>query len=135
MIMKRIKWVLLLAATTAFVMIPSAVVAADATRPGFTNLTEVVDFLAQCVQANDLARFTNACVQPRNDTQMHANVFKGLKSLDARKPLKEIYAGKQLPTNTPSFMMGGHNKELGFINIPLLKTNGEWYIADYFYCR
>lgn len=112
-----------------------AVCAGERTRPGFTNMTQVVEFLAQCVDKNDLARFTNACVQPKNSTQMHSNVFLGLGRVHAAKPLKEIYAGREFPTNTSSFLMGGHNKELGFINIPLLKTNGAWYIGDYFYCR
>jgi hypothetical protein len=104
--------------------------AADARRPGFTNMAEVVEFLGQCVQQNDLARFTNACISP---SHAGAHVFDALKKVDAKTPLKEIYAGKQFPAS--SFTMGGHDKELGHINIPLLKTNGTWYIVDYFVCR
>jgi hypothetical protein len=109
--------------------------AAEVARPGFTNMTQAVDFLVQCVHRDDVAAFTNACVRPLNSTQDHTNVFADLQRLDAARPLKEIYAGREFPTNTDSFLMGGHNSELGYINIPLLKTNGMWFIQDYFHCR
>ena len=136
MSMKHLAPVLLLAAMTALaVMLSTDATAGDTTRPGFTNLTQAVEFLAQCVHRDDFVRFTNACARPINSTQMHSNVFVGLKRADARKPLQELYSGKEFPTNTSSFMMGGHAKELGFINIPFVRTNGMWYVADYFYCR
>lgn len=116
-------------------MLLMAALAGEAKKPGFTNITQAVEFLAQCLHQDDLARLTNACVRPFDDAQMHSNVFVDLKEIDAHKPLTEIYSGKEFPTNTSDFTMGGHAKELGFINIPFVKTNGVWFIRDYFYCR
>lgn len=131
MSMRHVRCVSLVAVVAALAVMPLSAGAADAGR-GFTNMAEVVDFLADCVQQNDLARFTNACVKPK---YAGAIVFDALKRLDAKTPLKEIYAGKEFPAKRSSFTMGGHAKELGHINIPLLKRNGTWYIRDYFICR
>ena len=128
--MKWIMHIVILAVLTATVTI-----AQSENKPAFTNLQEAVSFMVTCINQGATNRFDAAFVDPKNDSEMHKNVFIGLKRINENRPLATLYQGKDFPTNSPAFWLGGHGKELGFINIRFIHTNGVWQLSDSFYCR
>ena len=99
----------------------------------FTNLQQAVVFIATSLESTNFEGIANACLDDRR--KPNNALLMSLQRTNQVKPLRQIYATNSFPTNSPSFKLGGHMKELGFTNIDFIQTNGVWKLQAIWQCR
>ena len=98
----------------------------------FTNLQDAVVLLDSLLAAGDVSAIHDLCLEPSSsDDYIHELAATYL-------PLAPKYAGRTFPVDgDTSFTLGGHESELGHINIVFekKKKSNEWVISQIFKCR
>ena len=104
-------------------------------KPSFSELSDAVAFIVRCIDDNTPERFSEAFIEPERFPHAYESKFDGLVEINKHTPLTALYEGKQFPVIDSSFTLGGHDKELGFIHIRFVKTNGVWHLSEIMECR
>ena len=103
--------------------------------PTFTNFSQAITFIDNCLVDNATNRFVTAFVEPSHSEQMLVNVFNRLNRGHEKGALIALYPGREFPTDELYDHLGGHFKELGCVHIFFNRTNGVWVLRDTFICR
>ncbi|MBC8331063.1 MAG: hypothetical protein H8E28_03695 [Anaerolineae bacterium] len=120
----------------------------DTPHLSFKTLSQAVDFIASCLDQNQILRLTGQIQhfeQDRQRTQKlgpdyHANyfathIFTQLQQIHTRSNLREIYAEQNFPNNETFHKLGGHMAELGCIHIDFQQQANGWVIQNIWMCR
>lgn len=113
-----------------FLMLGKVVWAENAS---FTNLQQAVDFIAGALEATNFTCVTEACLNV--ERKPNEALLKNLQGLNKNRPLRQLYADRAFPTEASAFKLGGHMKELGFIHIDFIQTDGVWKLESIWMCR
>lgn len=108
-------------------------VTAKTNAPGFVNLPAAVAFIASCLETQDFAKLTQACLSDAQPPAKH--VLTQLKQKHEEQPLPKRYAAKAFPAKGTAFKLGGHDSELGNIHVDFSKQGDRWYLEHIWMCR
>ena len=94
--------------------------------PKFTTLGEAARFLACAVESNDTKALAAGC----HSALPPKWVIDRLRERNIATPLVNLYEGKEFPSESDDFRLGGYAKELGHIQIDFVKSDGAWEIEQ-----
>lgn len=109
----------------------------------FSNLSEAVAFIAECLESGDSAELLSELGQAQEYLAQRPDhleyfskfVFGALRDVHRRTDLRELYKGRVFPEKSTQFKLGGHMQELGCIHIDFEKRDRGWVLRDIWLCR
>jgi hypothetical protein len=97
----------------------------------FTHLSEAVRLLAEALDSGDDAALAAVSREPLPEEW----VLKRLRERHQATPLPDLYAGREFPADADTFKLGGHDAELGHLDLDFVRTEGGWELERIWMCR
>jgi len=107
----------------------------------FASLTQAVDFICSQIEAGDPATLTSIMSGLHPDDSydyirhFEQSVFPQLKARQKEGCMRALYTGREFPTDQACFKLGGHDSELGYINIDFVKFDDGWALQRIWVCH
>jgi len=112
-----------------------------ATALRFASLTQAVDYICSKVEAGDPNALTASMAGLHPDDSydytryFEQSVFPKLRERQKDECLRALYTGREFPTDQACFKLGGHDSELGYINIDFVKLDDGWALQRIWVCH
>ena len=113
----------------------------------FNSFDEIVSFIAEALERQDLDAVADACRPETNDREpqqcsgvlsprdYRLSALRALSRKLAGSQFRDLYRGVSFPIGARAFMIGGHDKELGHVHIHFERDDCGWQITRLFQCR
>jgi hypothetical protein len=112
-----------------------------ATSLRFASLTQAVDYICSQVEAGDPHALTSVMAGLHPDDSydyvryFENSVWPKLRSRQKEGCMRALYTGRDFPADSASFKLGGHDSELGFINIDFVRFDDGWALQRIWVCH
>ncbi len=112
----------------------------------FNSFEEIVLFIADALERQDLDEVADSCLPEPNDgdskfpsgqspRDYRLRALQALSRKLTGSQFREIYRGVAFPRDARFFVIGGHDKELGHVHIHFERDDSGWRITRLFQCR
>ena len=101
----------------------------------FRRPRDVLRFIRECLNDNDMDRLYNAAVEPTSDF-WREHVFNDLREIESSESLERVFLRWNFfPWRKSKYKLGGHSTRTRHLHIDLIRTEEGWRLKTIWKCR